>query len=314
MNIAVTAASLVLTGFVLLTAEIALLHRNRQQLAQRVEHAIWARGPALQPHGAPAPHWRVKIAQALWPLFTFGSRSGWAVTTSINRIFAIGLGGASLMWFVATLLHLPVPIAAPLALGSMLLLPRLVVARQRRRLQRQFAELFPDTVDMVVRMIRAGLPVTAAIRAVGEQAQQPVGRIFQEVADQSAIGIPLEEALCNSAVRLGSPDFRFFAVAVALQRSTGGNLAITLETLADIIRKRRAVRLKSNATTAEVRLSAYVLGGIPPLITLALSVMSPAFLDPLLHDPTGNVILGVAITFLVLAGLSMRWLAHQNVE
>jgi len=259
------------------------------------------------------PRWLLWTAQRLRQSFTFRLGRDWGVTMGTWTLLAIGLVAAALVVGVGRASGAPGWLNLVLASAAVFVVPRMVAMRQQRRALAAFSELFPDCVDMVVRMIRAGLPVGAAVQTLGEQNMSPVSEVFRSVADQTAIGIPLEEALALSARRVGSPDFRFFAVAVALQRSTGGNLAVTLETLADIIRKRRAMRLKARATTAEVRLSAWVLGGIPVLVTAGLSFLTPHYLEPLVTDPTGNIIGGVAITSLLLAFLTMRWLVRRSM-
>jgi tight adherence protein B len=109
-----------------------------------------------------------------------------------------------------------------------------------------------------------------------------------------AIGITFEDALAAAGQRIGLTDFRFFTVAITLQRATGGNLATTLDILSDLMRKRRAARLKAKATTGEVRMSAYVLGAIPLLIIGGLFVITPDYLQPLFVDPRGRIIIAVA--------------------
>jgi tight adherence protein B len=159
---------------------------------------------------------------------------------------------------------------------------------------------------MVVRMVRAGLPVGPSLRIVGDEADPPLSTVFTGIANLADIGIPLADALATTGEAVGSPDFRFFGVAVALQQATGGNLAATLETLSEIIRKRRAVRLKARAATSEIRISAIVLGAIPFFIVGALLVVSPGYLEPLISDPRGNFIVGAALLSLLLAFVTMR--------
>jgi tight adherence protein B len=120
------------------------------------------------------------------------------------------------------------------------------------------------------------------------------------------IGVPFEKALDAVSGRMGLQDFRFFSVAVTLQYATGGNLAATLEILSDVIRRRRTVRLKAIAATAEVRVSAYVLGGMPIFAIAALLVLNPDYVAPLLYDPRGKYILGAAFALLAVAILTMR--------
>jgi tight adherence protein B len=167
-------------------------------------------------------------------------------------------------------------------------------------------DLFPDAVDTVARMVRAGLPITAAVRTVAIEASPPISTEFAVIADQLKIGVPIEDTLDESSAKIGLPDFRFFTVAVALQYATGGNLMQTLEILSDIIRKRRAARLKAKAATGEIRITAYTLGAIPMVTTGALLVIQPGYLVPLWTDPRGHFILAMAGVCLLAAFLSMR--------
>ena len=171
---------------------------------------------------------------------------------------------------------------------------------------RAFSDLFPDALDAIGRMLRAGLPISAAVQAVSAESPPPVNAVFAMVADQMGIGVPIDEALDVSSRYIGMPDFRFFTVAVVLQHMTGGNLAGTLGILSEIVRKRRAVRLKAGATTAEIRVSAYVLGGLPFFILGALLIVQPGYLTPLFVDPRGHVILAIAGGLLLMGGLTMR--------
>lgn len=155
-------------------------------------------------------------------------------------------------------------------------------------------------------MLRGGMPITFAIRTVGNEAPPPVNKVFGIIADQIRIGIPVAEALDIHSQQIALPDFRFFAVAAIMQYSTGGNLIATLEDLSQIMRKRQAVRLRARAVTAEVRFSAYVLGSLPFLVVSALLVIDPGYLVPLFHDRRGHWILALTGTGLSLAFLTMR--------
>jgi tight adherence protein B len=240
-------------------------------------------------------------------LFTYRMARTWGVTAKSSYVLTAGAGAAIVLGGVTGIaLHLPGYIACLAAAGGFFLLPRFLLKRQQGRADAQFSDLLPDAIDMVVRMVRAGLPVTPALRMVGDEADPPLSAVFSSIANLADIGIPLSEALATTGERVGNPDFRFFGVAVALQQATGGNLAATLETLSEIIRKRRAVRLKAKAATAEIRMSAIVLGAIPFFIIGVLLVISPGYLEPLISDPRGNIIAGAALLSLLLAFVTMR--------
>jgi tight adherence protein B len=197
-------------------------------------------------------------------------------------------------------------VTVPACLLAGFLVPRSFLLWQQRRVERRFADVFPDAIDTVARMLRAGLPATLAIGTVGDEGAPPVNTVFATIADQMRIGIPLGEALEASSRRIALADFRFFSVAVALQHATGGNLVNTLDMLSQIMRKRRAVRLKAKAVTSEIRLSAYVLGSLPFVTALVLLILQPGYLNPLIADPRGQIILSMAAGGLLLSVISMK--------
>jgi tight adherence protein B len=144
------------------------------------------------------------------------------------------------------------------------------------------------------------------MQTIGKEGPAPVNEVFGALSDQLKIGISLGDALKMSSKQIGLPDFRFFTVAVVVEQSAGGNLASTLDVLSEIMRKRRAIRLKAQAVTAEIRFSAYVLGALPFFTTGALLLIQPDYLAPLFSDPRGHVILGIVVGGLTLSILTMR--------
>ena len=253
-----------------------------------------------------------RIDDAMRQLFGFGVPYQWGVRTGGLVLLGIAIVSGAVAWFLAyRLFGHSIWLASALGALAFLLIPRQYVVREQRRAERQFMELFPNAIDMIIRMLRAGLPIVSAIRLVGDESPAPFSTVFALVAGQVDIGVPFEKALDVVSERIGLQDFRFFSVAVSLQYTTGGNLANTLEILSDVIRRRRAVRLKGIAATAEVRVSAYVLGGLPIIAIAALLVLDPAYIAPLLYDQRGKYILGAAVGLLALAILTMRKLMRR---
>lgn len=301
MNSALFAVLLLLGGSI--SVGLLLADRARERaVALQVDRVVGARRPAVA-----RSTWRARFSNGIVALFAFRLRGGWPVATNPVYLLAAAAVAAVGLWLLAgLLLGQPAYVSAIGAAAGFFLVPRVMLVLEQHRTASRFSELLPDAIDMVVRIVRAGLPVDAAIRTVGQETAPPVAGIFAQVANQAEIGVPLNEALAKTGALIGNPDFRFLAVAIALQQSTGGNLATTLETLAQIIRKRRAVRLKAYSATAEVRLSAIILGAIPFVVTGALLLVAPSYLDPLFANSRGHVILGAALLGLVLAGLTMR--------
>ena len=185
-----------------------------------------------------------------------------------------------------------------------------VMGRRREKILQQF----PDALAMIVRSVGVGLPVVGAMRSVGIEASEPTRQEFATLIEQLSIGVPLEEALFKMAHRVNLAEYRFFATALVLQAQTGGSLSATLESLGDVIRKRLALKARGHALASEARASAIVLGLLPVALGLMLWVMNPGYLSVLFTDPTGNTILGMAITSLGIGILVMRMIIQKSLS
>jgi tight adherence protein B len=248
-----------------------------------------------------------RAAEVLKRFFALGIANSWGMKSGSGKLILTALiSGAAAWLFMYYLLDMHHLIMASVSIVAAFLVPNRLLRKEQRKAERKFNDLFPDAVEAVARMLRAGLPATAALRAVGEDAQEPVGDVFRTISDQMRIGIPFSDALNAASQKIGLPDFQFFTVAVSLQYATGGNLVVTLETLSSVIRKQRAVRSKAKAVTSEIRLSAYVLGSLPFLTLGALLLIQPEYLAPLINDPRGHIVLGMAAGGLLLSMITMK--------
>jgi tight adherence protein B len=300
-------SALTLTASLFSTRHRRLALEHRLDLVSKLKRRA---GADIEQSRWPATILRLDLS--LRQIFAFHVPYRWGMTSGIGVLLPLGLVASAALWAILTFgFGLGPVVVLPLTLAAFIAAPRFRLRREQKRAEKRFMTLFPDTVDMMVRMLRAGLPITSAIRTVGNEAPPPVDALFTGLADQIAIGINFDEALALAGDRIGGADFRFFAAAVTLQRSTGGNLASTLDMLAEIVRRRRAARMKAQAATAEVRLSAYVLGAMPFVVTGLLLVLNPHYLAPLIADPRGKIMIGVAIGLLLLAFLSMRQLMRS---
>jgi tight adherence protein B len=291
-------------------ALVGALMLSRRARLEREQRVALVAAPEVQPVDALGAWLRRRSSRLdvhTQRFFAAGAATVWGMQLGALPLIVIALAAAVVAWALTRVVFgLPLWLTLPLVLSFAFLVPRLILLRQKNKVAREFSDLFPDAVDAIARMLRAGLPVSSAVRSISTEAPPPVNAVFTMVSDQMGIGTPIEEALDASSRYIAQPDFRFFTVAVVLQHLTGGNLAATLEVLSDIVRKRRAVRLKARATTAEIRVSAYVLGALPFFIILALLAVQPGYLTPLFVDPRGHIILAIASGLLLMGGLTMR--------
>ena len=249
------------------------------------------------------PHFDTQVRR----MFTAGSGHHWGMKAGTLQLAVLAIATGVSVWFLAqAVFGLSWWLAAAMTGLSAFIIPRTLLLRQQKKAELLFGEMFPDTVDFIARALRAGLPISSAVRAVSAESQPPIRTVFATVANQMEIGVSLQEALDASSQKVGLADFRFFSTAVVLQDATGGNLTVTLEVLSDIIRRRRALRLKTKAITAEIRVSAYVVGSLPFLMIGALFVIQPGYLTPLFVDPRGHFVLAMAVGGLLLAAISIR--------
>jgi tight adherence protein B len=178
--------------------------------------------------------------------------------------------------------------AAPLSLAIGLFvgagLPHMVVNYFIKKRNDAFTSKFPDAIELLVRGLRSGLPVTETLGVVASEVPGPVGEEFKMVTERIRIGKTMEEALQDTADRLNTPEFSFFCITLAIQRETGGNLAETLSNLADVLRKRAQMKLKIRAMSSESKASAYIVGALPFIVFGMVWWINPKYLNGFFTD------------------------------
>ncbi len=192
-------------------------------------------------------------------------------------------------------------------------LPHLYVGWRLKKQKKQFLQLFPDAIELIVRGLRAGLPITESMQTVAREIPDPVKPVFAEICNQLALGVTLDKAMASMALRLGLTEFNFFVISVVLQRETGGNLGEILSNLADVLRQRHILKLKIKALSSEARASAIIVGSLPFLVFLALTIISPDYLRPMIEDYRGNIAALVALASLATGMFIMARMSQFEI-
>ena len=196
------------------------------------------------------------------------------VTIGLTLVIAIGLMMRGMPFLLGLFAGLFVGIG----------LPHFIVGKMIKRRVNKFNVNFPDAIELMVRGLRSGLPITETLGIVAGEIPGPVGIEFRMVADKMKIGRTMEGALQDTADRLGTPEFQFFVITLAIQRETGGNLAETLSNLADVLRKRAQMKLKIRAMSSESKASAYIVGSLPFVVFTLVFLMNPSYMGKFFVD------------------------------
>jgi len=205
---------------------------------------------------------------------------GWTVQQYIYVSIGLALAVAVLVFIQSGALWLALGVGAAVGAG----LPHIVVGYFISKRTNAFVSKFPDALELLVRGLRSGLPVTETLGVVSQEVPGPVGIEFRGIVDRIKVGKTMEDALQDTGDRLGIPEFNFFTITLAIQRETGGNLAETLSNLADVLRKRAQMKLKIKAMSSESKASAYIVGSLPFIVFGLIFWVNPDYIGGFFTD------------------------------
>jgi len=235
------------------------------------------------------------------------------IDISVNVYFMISFGVGILMAFLYLISGMP-PVGAIFAgLIGIFLLPNLFIKFMARRRQKKFTANFPDAIDLIVRGVKSGLPINECFNVIAREFDPPLGEEFRLIIEGQNLGITLEDLMDRGLRRVPTPEYRFFAIVMQIQRQTGGNLAETLSNLSKVLRARKQLREKIQAMAAEAKASAGIIGSLPFIVALLLSVVNPDYLMLLVTEKAGNYILAVGAVWLALGITVMRKMINFKV-
>ena len=224
---------------------------------------------------------------------------------TIAKFFKMTALSAFVAGFVCILLNFNFAIVLMAALLATLL-PLMYVLRSKNNRLAKFEEQLPEAIDTICRSLKAGHAFNSAFTLVGEELADPIATEFRITMEENNLGININEAMQNLAERVPLTDLKFFVVAVLIQRETGGNLAEILGNISNIIRERFKLRRQIGVMTAEGRLSAKILGAMPIIMLLIMSILNPTYAPLMFNSPTGIYSLKVGAAVMLLGFVWMR--------
>jgi tight adherence protein B len=217
---------------------------------------------------------------------------------TLGQYASVSLGIIGVVALALILRGMPFALALFVGLFAGIGLPHWIVGKMIQRRIGKFNARFPDALELMVRGLRSGLPITETMGVVAEELPGPISEEFRSVTDKMKIGRTMEASLQETADRLGTPEIQFFVITLAIQRETGGNLAETLANLADVLRKRAQMKLKIKAMSSESKASAWIVGSLPFIVFFLVWWISPDYMSHFFTDQR-----------LIIAGLGgMVWM------
>jgi tight adherence protein B len=243
---------------------------------------------------------RVQIAQAGLDITT---KTFWVMSAVAGVGSAVASIFFGLPWFVA----------AAAAFVGFLGLPRWFLGFLRKRRQNTFLNDFADAIDVMVRGLKAGLPVSEAMKIIASESGPPVGPEFSEVVEGQRVGISIDQGIERMVDRMPLAEVNFLAIVMTIQAKTGGNLSEALSNLSRVLRDRKKMKQKIKAISQEAKSSAAIIGALPFCIMGALTILSPNYLDPMFNTDMGNMLLIGSGVWMTMGVLVMRKMINFDI-
>ena len=196
--------------------------------------------------------------------------------------------------------------SAGFALSGGVLLPHFYVNWTRKRRFKAFTNEFPNAVDVIVRGVKAGLPLVDCLKVIAAEAQEPVRSEFQTIVEDQTLGLPLAEAVGRLPERIPLPEANFFAIVIAIQARSGGSLSEALSNLSKVLRDRKKMSAKIRAMSAEAKSSAGIIGSLPLVVGVLVYLTSPDYILLLFQTVTGNIVLAISGFWMLMGVMVMR--------
>ncbi len=215
---------------------------------------------------------------------------------------ATGLLGGFIVLITGSSLLVSLLVAFACGIG----LPRWFLKRKARGRQAKFMVEFANAIDIIVRGIKSGLPINDCLQIIGAESPEPVKSEFIDLVEQQKVGVPLSRAFERMHDRMPLQEVNFFAIVIAIQAQTGGNLAEALSNLAQVLRDRYRLQAKVRAFSAEAKTSAAIIGALPPCVMALVYFSTPAYIGLLFTEKLGNVMLIVSAVWMLIGMLVMR--------
>ena len=225
---------------------------------------------------------------------------------SKRQFFLVSAGIGAAMLLLGLLTGGGFVVAGTLGLVGAFGLPRWLLSFLKKRRENKFLNAFPDAVDIIVRGVKAGLPLLDCMKMITIEAPEPVKSEFRAIVDTQAIGMPLGEACGKLYEHMPVPEANFFGIVISIQQRAGGNLAEALGNLSRVLRDRKKMKAKIQAMSQEAKASAGIIGALPVAVMTLVYITSPNYISLLWTEPLGRLMLAACVVWMSLGVAVMK--------
>ncbi len=232
---------------------------------------------------------------------------------TVGTYFVISAVVGVVAAFGALIGGLPLYQAGLALLVGGLLVPKFFLKKLAKKRQKKFTTNFADAIDLIVRGIRSGLPINECFSVIAREFDPPLGEEFRLLVEGQNLGLTIEDLMAKGIKRLPTAEYKFFAIVTQIQRQTGGNLAETLSNLSGVLRERKKMRDKAQAMASEAKASAMIIGSLPFIVGILLSVVNPTYIAILFTTETGNMLVGGGLFWMFCGTMVMRTMINFDM-
>lgn len=234
-------------------------------------------------------------------------------TITIAQFYIASVVFGLIAFLAAVVLGASLMIAGAVAFVAAIGLPRWVIGFLIKRRKNKFLDEFPNALDVMVRSIKSGLPLSDALRLIASDSQEPVRTEFRRVVEAQQVGLSVPEATARMYTNLPLQELNFFSIVITIQSQAGGNLSEALANLSKVLRERRKMKQKVAAVSMEAKSSAAIIGSLPFIVAILVHLTSPEYLAILFTDPRGHFILGGSAIWMSMGIFVMKNMVNFEI-
>ena len=228
------------------------------------------------------------------------------LSLSILRFYAYSAVTGLVIMAICLFVGLPILLVLGAGFVGAVGLPRFLVNFVRKRRHAAFTDELANAVEVIVRGVKAGLPLNDCLRMIASEAKEPLKSEFRLVIEAMQLGMPIDEAVTRMYERVPLPETNFFGIVLSIQSKAGGNLSEALGNLTKVLRERKKMRAKIQAMSMEAKSSASIIGSLPIIVTVLVYLTSPDYIMVLFVTPIGQIVLGISLLWMLIGVFVMK--------